>query len=350
MKAIHLVFVGLLIAGFALTEPAAAHESRPAYLGITETAPERYTVLWRTPVLSGMPLPVVLKMPEAAVPVGEAVIQRLSDSLVERRVIDASASGLAGQRVDFVGLQGTITDVLVRIQYLNGGLVTVLVHPRQPWIDIPGEQSALAIMLAYIKHGIEHILLGYDHLLFVFALVLIVRSTRTLVWTITAFTLAHSITLALAALGVVNISIAPVEAAIALSILLLAHEIGRLNRWKAANVVTDVDTGEVSKGYPLSARWPWAVAFLFGLLHGFGFASALTAIGLPRDDLPLALLAFNIGVELGQLFFVALVLLLLRFARSIPLPQRTKTAVPVLANYVIGVLAAYWFIQRLSQF
>ena len=141
-------------------------------------------------------------------------------------------------------------------------------------------------------HGIEHILFGFDHLLFVLALILIVRDGRVLLWTITAFTVAHSITLSLATLGVVHVPGPPVEAMIALSIMLLACEIVRLRY------------GQIS----LTSRWPWIVAFSFGLLHGFGFASALTDIGLPQGDIPLALLSFNVGVEIGQLIFIGVVL------------------------------------------
>ena len=187
-----------------------------------------------------MRLPVVLTLPEGVRNVTEPHTQELSDSLVERRVIEAPDS-LAGKRIEFTGLQGTIADVLVRVQLANGDTTTTLVRPSQPWVEIPASpDGALAIAGAFVGHGIEHILGGYDHLLFVFALILIVGNTRALVWTITAFTLAHSITLALATLDVVHVPGPPVEAAIAFSILLLASEIVRTRR------------GESS----LTARWP----------------------------------------------------------------------------------------------
>jgi hydrogenase/urease accessory protein HupE len=188
--------------------------------------------------------------------------------------------------------------------------------------------------MAYLVHGIEHILFGYDHLLFVLALILIVRSGRVLLITITSFTIAHSITLSLATLGVTHVSGPPVEAAIALSILLLACEIIRSQRGQAG----------------LTARWPWAVAFSFGLLHGFGFASALTEIGLPQGDIPLALFAFNVGVEIGQLAFIAAVLCTLRAARLLRLPAPVERYAPALTTYAIGILAAYWFFERLAGF
>jgi hydrogenase/urease accessory protein HupE len=318
---------------FLLVHAAHAHETRPAYLEINETAPGRYDVLWRTPVLSGMQLPVELQFTKDTRNVTEPAVRQLSDSLVERRVIEVPG-GLAGKRIEFVGLQGTITDVLARVQLRNGAHSTTLIHPSQPWLEVTAARGPLAVIGAYLRHGVDHILLGYDHLLFVFALILIVRSTRVLVWTITAFTLAHSITLALATLGFVHVPGPPVEATIALSILLLAREIVRLER------------GEAS----LTVRWPWMVAFSFGLLHGFGFAGALAGIGLPRGDIPLALAAFNIGVELGQLAFIAAVLSVFALARRVKLAAPVERYARPAAPYTIGILASFWFWERLVGF
>src|SRR5262245_50184604 len=170
---------------------AHAHEVRPAYLEITESSAGRYTVLWRTPVTAGMRLPVVLRLPDGVRDLREPVVQELSDSLVERRVIDAGNGGLAGKRVEFVGLQATITDVLVRVALRDGMLSTTLVRPSRPWVEIAATSGALAVFRTYLVHGIEHILFGFDHLLFVLALVLIVPGRRPLLWTITAFTAAH---------------------------------------------------------------------------------------------------------------------------------------------------------------
>ena len=350
MSTIRLLFTCLTL--FFALEPACgiAHESRPAYLEINETAPGRYSLLWRTPVLSGMQLPVALKLPDSAELVNESVTQRLSDSLLERRIIDAGDNGLAGKRIEFVGLQGTITDVLVRVKHLDGSPVTVLVHPSQPWVEVPMTQTWMGVLATYIGHGFDHIVTGYDHLLFVFALMLLVRNVRVLVWTITAFTVAHSITLALATLGLVNAPGPPVEAAIALSILLLAHEIGRLWRWEKNTIRMALRPDVLQNAsLPLSARWPWIIAFVFGLLHGFGFAGALTAIGLPTADLPLALFAFNLGVELGQLSFIAVVLLLLAQVRVFSLPHWLRRTAPLAATYLVGVAAAYLFLQRLAS-
>jgi hydrogenase/urease accessory protein HupE len=323
----------LILALLAVATHALAHDARPAYLEVRQTSAVRYDLLWRTPVLSGMRLPVVLKLPDGARNVTEPHTQELSDSLVERRVIEAP-DGLAGKRFEFTGLQSTITDVLVRVQSRDGEHTTTLIHPSQPWVTIAARTGPFAVAGVFLLHGIEHILLGYDHLLFVLALVLIVRSTRVLVWTITSFTIAHSITLALATLGVVHVPGPPVEAAIALSILLLACEIVRLRRGQSS----------------LTARWPWVVAFTFGLLHGFGFAGALSAIGLPQGDIPLALFAFNVGVEVGQLVFIAAVLTVIAAAKRLTLPVWvTRNAYPA-TTFAIGSLAAFWLIERFAGF
>jgi hydrogenase/urease accessory protein HupE len=322
---------GMLATTLAL--PVAAHDARPAYLQIDETAAGRYDVTWRTPLFSGQRLPVTLRFPETARNATEPVTRELPDSIVERRLLNVDG-GLSGKRIDFVGLQGTITDVLVRVQSLDGLRSITLVRASRPWIEIEPARSAGGIALAYAEHGVEHILLGYDHLLFVLALMLIVRSVRVLFWTITAFTAAHSITLALATLGVVTVPGPPVEAAIALSIMLLAVEILRARR------------GEPS----ITARWPWLVAFMFGLLHGLGFAGALTEIGLPRQDVPLALLAFNVGVELGQIAFVAAILAVWESLRRFRWSDPFRSQAVVVSTYGIGVMAAFWFVDRLAGF
>ena len=275
---------------------ASAHEARPAYLEIKETAPGQFNVLWRTPVLAGMRLPVVLKLPDDAKNLRDPNVQELADSFVERRSIDAGPTGLAGKRIEFPGLQLSITDVLVRVELLDGRSWSTIIHPSQPYIEIAAPQSRLAVMGGYIVHGIRHISLGADHLLFLLGLLLIVKDRWMLIKTVSAFTVAHSITLALATLGYANAPVVPLNVAIALSILFLGPEIVRV--WR----------GETS----FTIRHPWVVAFAFGLLHGFGFASALTSAGLPPAELPIALLSFNVGVEIGQLGFVLLILLLER--------------------------------------
>ena len=307
---------------------AAAHEVRPAYLQIDQIGPDRYDVLWRTPLLSGQRLPIVLRFPETVTNVTEPSERTLPDSVVERRVIDAPG-GLAGKRIEFVGLQATITDALVRVHLQDGSQSTTIVRPSRPWLEITAAQGWFAVAIAYVGHGIEHILFGFDHLLFVAALMLIVRDWRVLVKTITAFTVAHSITLSSATLGWVALPPAPVEAMIAVSILLVAAEIVRMER------------GETS----ITITWPWIVAFIFGLLHGFGFAGALVNLGLPQGDIPLALLSFNIGVEIGQLIFIAVILVAYQAVRRLVAVPRGAI---VASAYGIGAIAAYWSVERLT--
>jgi len=326
--------IWLVLCVLLLGQAALAHESRPAYMEINEISTGRYDVLWRTPVLSGMRLPIALKFAQGVQTVVEPVESELNDSLIERRVIDAGPAGLVGKRIEFVGLQASITDVLVRVSRLDGTLSTTLVQPAQPWIEIAATPRAFSVAGAFLVHGIEHIVGGFDHLMFVFGLLLLVGNGWMLVKTITAFTLAHSITLVLATLGAVHLPGPPVEATIALSILLLAVEIARKNRGQAS----------------FTAQWPWVVAFCFGLLHGFGFAGALAEIGLPQRDLPLALFTFNVGVEIGQLMFVALVLSLRALLLRCRLPQPAHLYARPMASYGLGTLAAFWFFERISSF
>ena len=323
-----LAGVGLLVA-IAVT-PAPAHESRPAYLEIKETAPGRMSLLWRTPVLAGVRLPVALRIPDGAKQVREPTVEELADSLVERRWLDVGPDGLAGRRIGFPGLQFTITDVLVRVEMADGRTWTTIARPSQPWVEMAASQTRMQVAATYVGQGIRHILFGADHLLFVLGLLLIVQDRWMLVKTVTAFTAAHSITLAVATLGYASVPVAPLNAAIALSILFLGPEIVR--SWR----------GETS----FTIRHPWVVAFAFGLLHGFGFASALTGAGLPRQELPLALVSFNVGVELGQLGFVALVLALEQSFRV--LEVRWPRWVQALPGYTVGSLGAYWTVQRVA--
>ncbi|NLS07100.1 HupE/UreJ family protein [Rhizobium sp. P32RR-XVIII] len=321
-----------LLAALVLPLAAArAHEVRPAYLQIDEIAPGRYQLLWRTPVLSGMRLPVVLRLPDDVRDVVEPSAVELSDSLIERHVLDAGPKGLTGDRIEFVGLQATITDVLVRVQLSDGTHSTTLVHPSKPWVDVPRSQGTLEVAATYLSHGINHILGGIDHLLFVFGLLLLVKGWRRVAATITAFTVAHSLTLAAATFGLIRLPEAPLNVAIAMSILILGVEIVKAAR------------GEATFG----VRYPWAIAFGFGLLHGCGFAVGLATAGLPAADIPFALLFFNLGVEIGQLAFVALFYTVLWAARSIDLviPRRAE----LLPAYLVGTAGAYWTITLTAR-
>lgn len=318
----------VVTAVLTLAAQARAHEARPAYLEIKENTPGRFAVLWRTPVLAGMRLPITLKIPDDVRSLQAPAIEELADSLVERRWIDAGPNGLAGRRIEFAGLQLTITDVLVRVEMLDGRTWTTIARPAQPWVEIAASQGRLEVMGNYILHGIQHISFGIDHLLFVLGLLLIVKDRWMLLKTVTAFTVAHSITLGIATFGYAEVPVIPLNAAIALSILFLGPEIVR--SWR----------GETS----FTIEHPWIVAFVFGLIHGFGFASALTSAGLPRAELPLALFSFNVGVEIGQVTFVLLILLLERSFRQLEI--RWPRWVELLPGYAVGSLGALWTIQR----
>jgi hydrogenase/urease accessory protein HupE len=218
----------------------------------------------------------------------------------------------------------------VRVELLDGRTMQMIARPSHPWVEVAASQSWWQVMGTYVVEGMRHILFGADHLLFVLGLLLIVKDGWMLAKTITAFTLAHSITLAIATLGYASAPAPPLNAAIALSILFLGPEIVRV--WR----------GETS----FTIRHPWVVAFAFGLLHGFGFATALTSAGLPRADLPLALLSFNLGVEIGQLGFVALILAMARSFRVLEI--RWPPWVQLLPGYTVGALGALWTLQRVA--
>ena len=325
-----LLLLCALLAALAHGSLAQAHELRPAYLEINETAPGRYEMLWRTPLNAGMRLPVVLQLPDGTRNITEPSVREFSGMLLERRLVDASGSGLAGKRIEFVGLQATITDVLVRQQALDGAHTTTLVHPSQPWVEIAAAPGIAGIVGAFLMQGIEHILFGIDHLLFILGLMLMVRDRWMLLKTITAFTVAHSITLAAATLGYVHVPAPPLNAGIALSIMFVGVEV--LRSWR----------GETS----LALRHPWLVAFAFGLVHGLGFASGLVNLGLPQADIPLALLLFNLGVEAGQLIFVAVTLLLVRSFGQLEI--NWPRSVRMMPAYAVGSLGAFWTVDRIA--
>ncbi|HKY95173.1 MAG TPA: HupE/UreJ family protein [Kiloniellales bacterium] len=308
--------------------PAQAHEVRPAYLEIREEASEVYEVLWKVPARGEARLALAVELPQACSTLG-AVDSRLEGTVHRQAWRVRCAGGLAGQEIAIQGLAGTITDAIVRLVPAEGAIVDRRLTPAAPSFTVPAAPSGWDVVATYTLLGVEHILLGFDHLLFVLALLLLVRGGWSIVKTVTAFTVAHSITLAAAVLGYVALPPAPVETVIALSIVFLASEICR------------VAAGEA----PFAARRPWLVAFAFGLLHGFGFAGALTSAGLPQDAVPLALVTFNLGVEAGQLAFIAVVLPLLALLR---LWFRSSARAALVAGaYMIGGLASAWMIERL---
>ena len=307
---------------------AFAHESQPGLLEVRQLDANRYEVLWRAPIYFGRPHPARLQLPEHWQSIGEATVRQLPDSALYRRMVRVPGSTIDGSVIRLPGLEGTITDVFVRVSRLDGSESSMVVRPTQPYVELRGERPWYVSSAEYLGLGFHHILMGIDHLLFVLGLLVIVNGRRMLIKTITAFTVAHSITLALATLGYASIPGPPLNAAIALSILFLGPEIVRVFR------------GETS----VTIRHPWVVAFAFGLLHGFGFASGLSTAGMPKAEIPLALLMFNVGVELGQLVFVLLILLVHRSLKV--LAFRWPRWVAFAPGYAIGSLGAYWTIQR----
>jgi HupE/UreJ protein len=319
---------GLALAGLLVATTASAHEARPAYLEIRETAPGQFSLLWRTPVLAGMRLPVRLQVPDELRNVKEPLVQELADSLVERRVLDAGSGGLAGKRIDFVGLQLTITDVLVHVALLDGRSWTTIARPSQPWIEFAPPLGPSAVVEQYARHGSEHVARGPEHLLFLLGLLLIATDARARLKTVAAVIVAPSITLTLATLGYAAVPTVVLDAAIALGILFLGTEAVRA--WR----------GESS----LTIRHPWVLAFALGLLHGFSFASGLAGASLSRSELPLALLSFNLGLAIAQLAFVLLIVVAERVVRR--LARRAPGWLPAVPAYAVGSLGAFWTIQR----
>jgi hydrogenase/urease accessory protein HupE len=301
---------------------------RPAYLELREEKPGEFSVLWKIPMLGTARLAVEPEF-SGDVKVATPVTTRTPPGAsIQQWTLRAPT--LRGQTLRMRGLEGSMTDALVRIEFVDGTKWVQRLTGDETKATIPMRQSSWSVAGVYLMLGVDHILFGADHVLFVLGLLLIVKDRWMLLKTITAFTVAHSITLAGATLGYANIPDVPLNAAIALSILFLGPEIVR--SWR----------GQTS----FTIRNPWVVAFAFGLLHGFGFASALTSAGLPRTDLPLALFSFNVGVEIGQLSLVGLVLLLERSFRILEI--RWPRWAQALPGYTVGSLGAFWTIQRVA--
>lgn len=342
-----LLAIAVLVASL---DAARAHESRPAYLEIKETSPDTYAVLWKVPARGpDMRLSLDVVFPAATETIIKPLARITGGAYVEKRTI-RRLGGLAGQKLSIDGLAATKVDALIRLTPLDGGTITVRATPDAPTVTIPADPSASQVIRTYTVLGIEHILFGIDHLLFVLALVLLVKGWRRLLGTITAFTVAHSITLAAATLGFVHVPGPPVEACIALSIVFVAAEIVRSHERKGHGHparVLRLDDGRDARA-PLVERAPWLIAFAFGLIHGLGFAGALSEIGLPQQAIPLALLFFNVGVEFGQIAFVLVVLAVLWVASRLPGPRPIWTW--RIAPYAIGITATFWVIERTAAF
>lgn len=333
------LFIFVLLAAFA--PGALAHEVRPAYLELRQTGPETYDALWKVPGLGeNLRLGLFVELPENCTNITQPRSTMVNAAFTERWTAKCPG-GLAGGTIHVAGLSATMTDVLVRMERLDGSTQVARLTPPAPSFVVEAAPPAMQVAAIYLKLGVEHILGGIDHLLFVLALLILVKGAGRLIATVTAFTVAHSLTLAGATLGFVHVPGPPVEAAIALSIVFVAAEIIHSRQGK---------TG-------LTERFPWIVAFIFGLLHGFGFASALSEVGLPQSAIPLALLLFNVGVELGQLLFIASVFAVIalggysirRFWPQAPDPQ-LAIRLSLLPPYAIGSVAMFWVIQRIATF
>jgi hypothetical protein len=309
-----------------------AHEVRPAYLELRQTGAETYDALLKVPARGeNMRLSLQVEFPSDTINLTTPRTSFANEASTERWSV-RRPNGLTGGVIRIVGLAATMTDVLVRVEGLGGTSQVMRLTPSTPSFVVKAAPGALEVTRTYLMLGIEHIGFGIDHLLFVLALLIITNGTMRLIKTVTAFTVAHSITLALATLGFVHVPSKPVEATIALSIVFVAFEIVR--RREGQNGIT--------------SRAPWIVAFTFGLLHGFGFAGALSEVGLPQNHIPSALFFFNVGVELGQIAFIAVVLGGIALVRRIPL--RLPRWAELIPPYAIGSVAMFWVVQRVGGF
>ncbi len=310
--------------------PASGHEIRPAYLQITENAGHRFDVLWKQPSVGTQLLRLVPLVSNGLLDGPPNEESAANSFLVRRwRNLNVTRDSFDGATIRIEGLEYTITDALISISFANGQDIQEILRPQRPGLTVHLTGTGKMPVPAYLLLGIEHILTGFDHLSFVLGLLLLVRSRLTLVKTITAFTIAHSVTLAAAAIGLVHVNPSVIEALVAFSIVFVALELVRAYRGH----------------FGLTARYPWLIAFTFGLLHGFAFAGSLAQIGLPEHNIPLSLLLFNLGVEVGQLMFVGAVLLVIAVLRRLPRPMpHWATWIP---PYAIGGLASFWVIQRL---
>ncbi len=309
---------------------------RPAYLELREAGPDAagipvYDVLWKVPAQGDLRLAARVRMPAGTRNLAEPQGMFIGSAFVERWRISREG-GVVGQEIGIDGLSGGVSDVIVRLERLDGTSQLERLLPESPQFTVKAPAGTAEVAWSYLLLGVEHILGGVDHLLFVLALLLIVRGGKRILITVTAFTAAHSITLVAATLGWVHVPGPPVEAMIALSIVFVASEIVHGLQGKPG----------------LTARAPWVVAFSFGLLHGFGFAGALAEVGLPEKAIPVALLTFNVGVELGQLIFVAIVLAVR--ALFVRVRLRGPAWTPYFLPYAIGSVAMFWVIERVGAF
>jgi hydrogenase/urease accessory protein HupE len=319
----------LLAIALTFASIGSSHEVRPALLQITQRDAHRYDVMWKQPVNGEIAIRLVPHLSGGALEAAPDVVSATPSFAIKLwRNLSDERLPLSGQTVTIEGLEHSITDVLVNVTLADGRSVQQFLKPRTPSVRLDLSEHAAPPVAAYLTLGIEHILTGVDHLMFVFGLLLLVGKSWPLLRTITAFTLAHSVTLAATALGWIHVRSAVIEALVALSIVILAVELVRHARGEGG----------------LTSHYPWLIAFAFGLLHGCAFAGALAEVGLPQHDIPLALLLFNMGVEIGQILFIAAAAAVLWAVARIATgwPQWSRLVAP----YAIGAFASYWFIER----
>ena len=327
MKSLRILCALLL--GLGVVQGAHAHRFAPSLLQVDEIAPQQYNMVWKTPAQGVSNVPLRPLWPQSCA-VQNASEPQLEDTGVvtswQLQCAELGADGLVGQTLGVSGLGANQASVMVMVKLLDGRQYQQVLDTEHPEFVVPAQSTAGDVMGDYTRLGIEHIWRGVDHLMFVFGLLLLVGGGRRLLWTITAFTVGHSITLSLVTLGFFDFPVALVEFAIALSIFVLAVELTRTAKHDAL------------------WRNPWWLAGGFGLLHGMGFAGALAATGLPQDNLPLALLFFNVGIEIGQLAFIFLVLAIWYTIRK-PLAPWQDRLLPV-PVYILGAFSAMWCIER----
>ncbi len=330
-----LALMIFVVGAFGFGASSYGHALQPGYLELRLIDKDLYAVVWKTPASGGRPMAISAQLPERCDPRTPGQPIWNGAAYVVRWTANCPG-GLEGGLIHIDGLDQTSTDVLVRFDFADGVNQAHRLTASDPSFMVPSQPSRLEVVQTYFLYGVEHILFGIDHLVFVLALLLLVKGVRRVIATVTAFTLAHSLTLAGATLGFVHMPGPPIEAVIALSIVFVASEIIHSQRGKPG----------------LTERYPWVVAFTFGLLHGFGFAGALAEIGLPQISIPIALLFFNVGVEIGQLLFIASVFAIIALARRIT--RRVRVPRPAWAwavpPYAIGSLAVFWVIQRTAAF
>lgn len=331
----HRLSVSVLFLLFFIV-PVFAHEVRPAYLQLRQTSADTYDAVWKVPGAGeNLRLGIYVGLPKTCGNITQPRSVFSSNAYVEEWSFKCPG-GLNGATINITGLSATMTDVLVRLERLDGTTLVTRLTPSASSFVVSAAPRATEVAKTYLQLGVQHILTGWDHLLYIVGMLLLVRGWKRVIATMSAFTATHSLTLTGAALGWVHVPQRPVEACIALSILFVASEGVRVQQGRGG----------------LTQRWPWIVSFSFGLLHGFGFAGALSEVGLPQKAIPVALLFFNLGVEVGQLVFIAALFAILIVGRELS----TRTARPVpswarrVATYAIGTVAAFWFIQRVGSF